>query len=118
MRCAQHVGCYLRLTASQKQETINRLLKKQVGRNKSGSKKPGHDTGGTSTPQQHQAVAPVVLPTMFRYVSSIKSGEFVTSYSTPIGQEAKLERVRAVVQYPGPRPPPVTRRLDRQAAMA
>lgn len=105
---------------AQKQETINRLLKKQTG--KKGGKR---GTGGTATPANEDdskatgtstpallpaAVRPPPIPIGYRHISSTKSGAFGYVLAVPTGKEAAFV-TKVATGYPGPRPPLKTKRL-------
>jgi len=104
----------------EKTETINRLLKGQIGKAGRGSSKA---TGGAIDPAEEnssqvvKAPAPPPLPTMIRSISSIRSGEYVASLSIPASLLKDHEDHFAVkpatkVVYPPPvRPPPNTWKL-------
>lgn len=100
----------------QKTETINRLLKKQVGRQRSklssSTTNPNNqskfDEEGDALPDIVEVVP--LVPTRLRWVSSIRSGEYVASLGVPVGMEEWKGETRG---YPGPRPPLKTRRLER-----
>lgn len=109
----------------EKTETIDRLLKKQIG------KKGG---GGTSRIAAATKVvrddgldenaapgAPPRIPTMFRWVSSIKDGQYKELWNVPVDLENRFSwpekkiqetgQAAPEVRYPPPRPPPPTRML-------
>lgn len=96
----------------EKTETINRLLKKQVGKapstnpststskkagksklsksfNADGSEEGGGEGEGEidEVARQEEEVKVFIKPSVARWVSSIKSGEFSYSYSVPEGRE-------------------------------
>jgi hypothetical protein len=112
----------------QKQETINRLLKKQTGKGvgrgngrakgkKSGAATPALDDDGAETPVPVIAVPvlPPPPPIGYRHVSSIRSGEFGVVLRVPLGKEDRFAP-RTAAGYPGPRPPLKTRHLTAAAA--
>lgn len=104
----------------QKTDTINRLLKKQVGRQKSklSTVSTPQDSGPKPLASARAAQLPMLpaIPTRYHYLSSTKSGEYVALLGIPVvdmterrflaGQIAPAEIV-----YPGPRPPLKTRRF-------
>ncbi|GAA97454.1 uncharacterized protein L969DRAFT_91361 [Mixia osmundae IAM 14324] len=66
----------------EKTETINRLLKKQAGKSRGVPR-----ATGASTPEPKEPTPlPVAVPVLRRYVSSIRSGEYLATYSLPISQ--------------------------------
>ncbi|KAK4703303.1 Ino eighty subunit 2, partial [Phenoliferia sp. Uapishka_3] len=104
----------------EKTETINRLLKKQVGRQRSklstsvvnpnNQSKADGDDGDNTLPQTTVAyIAPPAIPTMVRWTSSIKSGEYKAEFAVPLGMGELVKSAHK--GYPGPRPPPKTRRV-------
>ncbi|KAA1068661.1 hypothetical protein PGT21_017694 [Puccinia graminis f. sp. tritici] len=103
----------------EKTETINRLLKGQVGKAKGSTKTAGRpiDTTEDNTNQVVKAPAVPVLPTMIRRVSSIRSGEYIASLNIPSSilkehEDHFLLRPSSKVVYPPPlRPPPKTWKL-------
>lgn len=108
--------------AAQKTETINRLLKKQVGRQRSklsttttnpnNQSKTGDDDGIIGDfPATTAALAPF-LPTMVRYISSTRGDAYSATFAVPVGM-GEMTRGPSVAtgNYPGPRPPLKTRRL-------
>ncbi|KAM0786796.1 hypothetical protein ACM66B_002230 [Microbotryomycetes sp. NB124-2] len=130
----------------EKTETINRLLKKQVGGGRGGSRTPKTQddadpasdglttttkTGGLNASRQRTIVTPSGPPTMIRYVSSIKSGEYKNVIMVPevsgyvqsqwgaVPKVGGYERIvdmlsqgKEPVYPPKTRPPPVTRKLN------
>lgn len=118
-------------TLPQKTETINRLLKKQVGKTTGKSKgksklsstttnnqSGGGTEDGDDAPGATPAfVAPPAIPTTSRWVSSIKSGEYSVVLALPPGPPMRRElgggEAPKEPVYPGPRPPLKTRRLAR-----
>lgn len=128
----------------QKQETIERLLKKPIGRRSGASTSRiaaatkvdrsainlpvagGVDASGQAV---SVATAPAVLPTMFRWISSIKDGEYKETWAVPMSLEDRFawpsrsgtdsaEAKAAQITYPGPRPPPKTRLLNKAGETA
>ncbi|KAH9452835.1 hypothetical protein MJO28_008251 [Puccinia striiformis f. sp. tritici] len=105
----------------EKTETINRLLKGQVGKAGRGVTKTAGaaiDTSEENTNQVVKPSAPPPLPTMIRRISSIRSGEYVASLSIPstLLKDHKnqfiLSSTPPKVVYPPPvRPPPQTWKL-------
>ncbi|KAH8915927.1 hypothetical protein BT69DRAFT_831559 [Atractiella rhizophila] len=104
----------------EKQETINRLLKKQVG--KSASRKSGMGTEAEDDRGGKSQRVFVPQPKSYRYIASIKSGEYKATLSAPTGWEQRLSASKLVqvledgpkpgqIIYPPPRPPPETRRF-------
>ncbi|WAQ91073.1 hypothetical protein PtA15_13A474 [Puccinia triticina] len=103
----------------EKTETINRLLKGQVGKAKGSTKTAGRpiDTTEENANQVVKVQAATPLPTMIRRFSSIRSGEYVASLSIPSSILKEHEdhiffSPTSKVVYPPPvRPPPKTWRL-------
>lgn len=139
----------------EKAETIERLLKKPVGgrrgagtsrlaaqtkveRTQEGSPmfalpiQGGLDADGqVIPPEQLQQQQIVRIPTSFRWVSSIRGGEYREVWAVPTSLEERfnwpdaLPKVAEVatgkpkeVTYPPPRPPPKTRMLKQSNAVA
>jgi Ino eighty subunit 2 len=128
----------------EKTETIDRLLKKQIGRKSGGggsrlaaatkvNRDDPHFSAVVSTsgavdengnPISDDGV-PVRLPTSFRWISSIKDGEYKELWNVPLSLEDKFTwpekkiqetgQQSSEVKYPPPRPPPVTRMLKGSA---
>lgn len=112
----------------EKTETIDRLLKKQIGKKSGGgtsriaaatkvTRDDAVDANGNAIPG-----APVHVPTMIRWVSSIKDGQYRELWNVPVELEGKYtwpEKTKIqetgqappAVHYPPPRPPPPTRML-------
>jgi len=114
----------------EKTETIDRLLKKQIGKKSGGggsrlaaATKVVRDesTGLVTTGGDAASEAPVRIPTMFRWVSTIKDGHYKELFSVPVDLEGKFTWPEQKVQesgqqppevrYPAARPPPKTRML-------
>ncbi|PLW23181.1 hypothetical protein PCASD_14839 [Puccinia coronata f. sp. avenae] len=104
----------------EKTETINRLLKGQIGKaGRASTKTAGGaiDTAEENANQVVKAPAPPPLPTMLRTISSIRSGEYVASLSIPSAilknqQDHFVLSSSPKVVYPPPvRPPPKTWKL-------
>ncbi|SCZ97347.1 BZ3500_MvSof-1268-A1-R1_Chr4-2g07153 [Microbotryum saponariae] len=106
----------------EKTETINRLLKKQVGRqNNRGGKASAKNAGQPNNLSHADAVGPRTPgatleaarpPTGLRWVSSIKTGEFKNVLMLPVGiVEGFGADPKVFKGYPGPRPPPQSRDL-------
>ncbi|CAD6586499.1 MAG: hypothetical protein CYPHOPRED_003561 [Cyphobasidiales sp. Tagirdzhanova-0007] len=136
----------------EKQETIERLLKKPIGRRGGAStsriaaatKVDRSSTalvlpimGGVA--EDGQVIAPselalhvqATLPTLFRWISSTKDGDYKEIWGVPIGSEEQfqwpvtagpkvkeMDGLTSGVIYPPPRPPPRTRLLEKVAAIA
>lgn len=126
----------------EKTETIDRLLKKQIGRKSGGGGSrlaaatkvsredqnftmaipTGVDAEGNPIPTD---ATPVRLPTMFRWVSSIKDGVYKELWNVPLNLEGKFDwpnnkieetnQLPPETRYPPPRPPPPTRMLKGNA---
>lgn len=112
----------------EKTETIDRLLKKQIGKKSGGSSRLAaatkvvrDDSTGLVTSGDAASDAPVRIPTMFRWVSSIKDGQYKELWNVPVELENKFSWPERKIQesgqqppevkYPPPRPPPKTRML-------
>ncbi|KAK4052707.1 hypothetical protein OIV83_001994 [Microbotryomycetes sp. JL201] len=135
--------------STHKTETINRLLKKQIGGGRGGSRTPKTQdegdaasdavsgaqhqvkTAGLNASKQRTIVTPIGPPTMIRYVSSIKSGQYKNIVMVPEvsgyvqshwgavpkvgGYDKIVQTLNQGTQPPYPpkqRPLPVTRRLN------
>ncbi|MBW0535446.1 hypothetical protein O181_075161 [Austropuccinia psidii MF-1] len=105
----------------EKTETINRLLKGQVGKagRSSGSKSAALDAADDATNQASRAArppSPPPLPTMIRLISSIRSGDYVSSLNIPSSiledyLHEKPSPASPVVYPPPTRPAPPSWRL-------
>ncbi|GAA5829840.1 hypothetical protein JCM5353_003429 [Sporobolomyces roseus] len=120
----------------EKTETINRLLKKQVGKapstnptsKKAGKSKlsksinaDGSEEGGDGEGEgieeigrQEEEVKVFVKPSVARWVSSIKSGEFAYTYSVPEGRELVGDGGKKVEEKSRVREPPKKRLFTEQ----
>ena len=113
VRCPFKRKCTTYLTRKmQKQETINRLLKKQVGKVKKGTKKSDDAEGDedSNVPTAPVTPPPPAIPTMYRWVSSIRQDNYTSLLAIPLSKIEVYQSLKAP-SYPGPRPPPKTRRL-------
>lgn len=117
----------------EKTETIDRLLKKQIGKKSGGggsrlaaaTKVVWDESTGLVTSGDAGNEAPVRIPTMFRWVSSIKDGKYKELWNVPLDLESKFTWPERKIQesgqqpvevrYPPPRPPPKTRMLKSTA---
>lgn len=109
----------LKKLEDEKQDTINRLLNKQPGHGKGtgkgrkrkavGAEPAGEDAAGADgvpKPSAAPAAPPPPDPTLLRYVQSGTA----TLLSVPISL-SHLYVAQPARPYPGPRPPPRSRRL-------
>ena len=119
----------------EKQETIERLLKKPIGKKSGGGTSrlaaqtkvdrdliptddKGVDADGNPVTSQQ-----IHFPTSYRWISSVKDGTYRSSWSVPIGLQDRFEwqplkvikeigsTPIADITYPPPRPPPQMRML-------
>lgn len=143
----------------EKAETIERLLKKPVGGRRGATtsrlaaqtkvERPaegspmltlpiqgGVDANGQVIPPEQLAAQQVVrVPTSYRWVSSIRGGEYREIWAVPTNLEERFTWPEAIpriteiattttstqpkeIKYPPPRPPPKTRMLKQPAAVA
>lgn len=113
----------------EKTETIDRLLKKQIGKKSDGG--TSRLAAATKVVREDIDVngsadgAPARVPTMIRWVSSIKDGQYKELWGVPVELETKYQWPEKSIQetgqkppevhYPPPRPPPKTRMLKSSA---
>lgn len=113
----------------EKTETIDRLLKKQIGKKSGGggsrlaaaTKVVRDESTGLVTNADGAVDVPARIPTMFRWVSSIKDGQYKELWSVPVDMESRFSwpdkkiqetgQQPPLVHYPPPRPPPKVRML-------
>lgn len=108
----QVLGILANSNMQQKQETINRLLKKQVGKAKKNAKKSDDADGDedSGVPTAPVTPPPPTVPIMYRWISSTRDGNYASILAVPLSKTEEYQTIRAPT-YPGPRVPLKTRKL-------